>query len=111
MEQLPAGIFPGESHLDRAAASLAASAKRAGLAHIDHVMLNTRGDGFIAVQGNPQEPGRHLALVDRHAALSQSLQQSTDLLAQEIPPQQREQVRAQAEHMEHRAGLAIGMRQ
>lgn len=111
MTQLPAGIFRSESDLDQAAASVAVVAKRAGLAHIDHVVLNTRGDGFIAVQGSPQEPGRHLALVDRHAALSQSLQQSTNLLAQESSPHQREQVRAQMDHMEHHAGLSIGMRQ
>jgi len=111
MEQLPAGTFRTDIELERATAALVSSAKQAGLSHIDHVMLNTRGDGFIAIQGNPHDPGRQLALVDRHAALSQSLQQSTGSLAQHASPHQQEQVRAQAEQMEHRAGLSIGMRQ
>lgn len=110
LAHLPQGTFRSAVELDQAAGALASSAKRAGLDRIDHVMLNTRGDGFIALQGHPHDPGRHLASVDRETAVSQPLQQSTVPLMQEGSTRQHEQTRVHLEQVEHRAGLAIGMR-
>jgi len=73
--------------------------------------MNTRGDGVIAVQGNLQDPGRALALVDKAQAASQSVEQSSVRLAEHATNlQQQNAQHAQMQHMEHRAGLAIGMR-
>jgi len=108
---LPEGIFRTEAELDRAAGALASTARLAGLSHIDYVMLNSRGDGLIGVQGDPRSPSRHVVSVSRTEAVTQSLEESTRLLAgQKLTEDQAAQARTQAEHMEHRAGLAIGMR-
>jgi putative chitinase len=110
LEQLPPETFRSEAELDRAGATLALSAKQAGISHIDHVMLNTRGDGLIAIQGSPQDPGRHLASVDKMTAISQSLERSTASLDEHVSAHGHAQAQAQMEHVEHRAGLSIGMR-
>lgn len=109
LAQLRAGNSAGEDGLDRAAAALAASARLAGLRRIDQVMPNARGDGFIALQGEPRDPGRHLASVATEDA-AQSIERSTARLAQEGPPRPHGQAPAQLEHLEHRAGSSFALR-
>jgi peptidoglycan hydrolase-like protein with peptidoglycan-binding domain len=104
--------FRTEAELDRVTAAVVSGAKQAGLTHIDHVMMNTRGDGLIAVQGNLQDPARHVVSIDKVSAITQSIEQSTTRLAQqEMAHQQSVQTQVRAEHMEHRSGLVLGMRQ
>lgn len=111
MRQLPSGTFQNSDELDKGAAAVAQAAKQAGVSRIDHVVLSTRGDNLIVVQGNLQDPGRHLVSVAKASAVAQSLEQSTDRLAQHVAEHQ-ESARAQArmDHMEHRNGLVVGMR-
>jgi hypothetical protein len=111
MKRLPLGTFHGNGEFDRAAAALASEAKRAGLTQIDHVMMSTQGDRLIAVQGNLQDPGRHVISVDKAGAWAQSVEQSTARLDQQTMDHERSaQVQARAEHMEHRNGLVLGIR-
>lgn len=102
--------FRSEADLDRVSAALASTARQVGLGHIDHVMMNTRGDRVIAVQGNPQDPARQIASVDKTQAIAQPLEQSTSQLAVHVTSQSTAQVHAQSEHVEYRAGLSMGMR-
>lgn len=111
LQQLPAGTFRNAQALDNTAGALVQQAREAGVARIDHVMLNTRGDGVIAVQGNPQDPARHLAFVDRAQAAAQPLERSTELLtAHDTHRLQSAQIQTQLQHQEHRSGLAMAMR-
>jgi hypothetical protein len=111
MKRLPAGTFHSNSELDRSAAALASEAKQAGFTQIDHVMMNTRGDRLVAVQGNLHDPGRHVVSIERANAIAQSIEQSTTRANQQtIDRQQSAQVQARAEHVEHRSGLVLGIR-
>ena len=110
--QLPPGTFREGPELDNTSAALASKSKQAGLSHVDHVMLNTRGDGVIVVQGNLHDPARQFISVDKTQAASQSVERSTDELAAAYAAnRQHAQVQAQAQHMEHRSGLVMGIRQ
>jgi len=105
------GSFRSEVELDRAAAAVVSTAKQAGINHIDHVMMNTRGDSVIAVQGNLQDPAKNFVTVDKAHAVGQSLEQSTAQLAEHMADRQQQSAQqTQMQHMEHRAGLATGMR-
>lgn len=112
IKQLSQGQFRSDAELDRASAALSSAAKQAGLTHIDHVVMNTRGDRLIAVQGNLQDPGRHVVSIEKTNAVTQSVEQSTARLAQHVVDhQQSAQAQVRAEHMEHRSGLVLGVRQ
>jgi putative chitinase len=114
MQQLPSGTFRNSVEMDNASANVALKAKQSGISHIDHVMMNTRGDGLIAVQGNLHNPARHFVSVDKAQAASQSVEQSTIQLAQHAVAHQQgsqiAQAHAQMENVEHRAGLSMGVR-
>jgi len=105
------GSFRSEAELDRVAAAVVSTARQAGIRHVDHVMMNTRGDSVIAVQGNPQDPAKHFVAVDRAQAAGQSLEQSTAQLAEHMANRHQQSAQhTQMEHMEHRSGLTVGMR-
>jgi peptidoglycan hydrolase-like protein with peptidoglycan-binding domain len=111
LKELHGASFRSEAELDRVAAVMASTAKQAGISHIDHVMMNTRGDSVIAVQGNPKDPAKHFVAVDRAQAAGQSLEQSTAQLAEHMANRQQQSAQhTQMEHMEHRSGLTVGMR-
>lgn len=110
LRQLPEGTFRSNGELDNAAAAMTAKARQAGLAHIDHVVPNIRGDGFIAVQGGLQDPARQMASVEKQVAVSQSIERSTAQMAEGAVAQQQAQASVQMQHMEHRSGLVVGMR-
>lgn len=110
VRHLPAGTFRNAIEMDNAAAALASKARQSGVTHIDHVMLNTRGDGVIGVQGSPQDLARQLVSVDRMQAAAQSLERSTNELAAHAAGHQQAQVHAQMQHIEHRSGLSVGMK-
>lgn len=111
MRLLSEGEFSSDVELDRAAGSLVSTAKLQGLSHIDHVTLNTRGDRLIGIQGNLQDPDRHVVSIDKAQAISQSLQHSTAQLAeQRVVRDEAERMRVQMEQMEHRNGLVMGVR-
>lgn len=104
-------LFRNGGELDRGAGALACAASKAGLTHIDHVMISTRGDRLIAVQGNLEDPSRHVVSIDKGSALAQTVEQSTRRAAQQTMDQQQSaQVQARAEHVEHRSGLVLGIR-
>jgi putative chitinase len=111
LEQLSPGLFRNSGELDRGAAALASAASMAGVTHIDQVMMNTRGDRLIAVQGDLQDPGKHVVWIDKAGALAQSVEQSTARLDQQAMDHQKSaQAQARAEHVEHRSGLVFGIR-
>lgn len=112
LRQLPPGTLRNVDELNSTAAALAQKAKESGISRIDHVLMNTRGDSVIAVQGNPQDPARNFVSVDKVDATSQSIEQVTVRMAQQaVDQQQSAQVQVRAEHMEHRSGLVLGIRQ
>jgi putative chitinase len=109
--QLPAGTFRNDVEMDNAAAALASKARQAGMTHVDHVMLNSRSEGVIGVQGNPHDPARQLVSVDKLQAATQSLvHSSAELASNAANREQQAQSQAQMQHMEYRSGLAVGMR-
>lgn len=111
LRQLPSGTFRNAEELNNSAAVLAQKAREGGISRIDHVLMNTRGDSVIAVQGNPHDPAKHFVAVDRTQAAGQSLEQSTAQLAEHMANRHRQDAQnAQMEHMEHRSGLIVGMR-
>jgi X-Tfes, XVIPCD/Putative peptidoglycan binding domain len=111
VRQLPAGTFRNGMEENNAAAMLAQKAKDSGMSRIDHVLMNTRGDGVFAVQGNPQDPARHLVSVDKAQAAAQSVERSTELLAaRDVNHLQSVQVHTQMQHQEHHNGLSMIMR-
>lgn len=111
VRQLPPGTFRNESEMVNVAAALAQRAKEGGMSHIDHVLINTRGDGVFAVQGNPLDSSRHVVLVDKAQATAQSVARSTELASEHDAGRRHSaQVQAQAQHQEHRAGLSMAMR-
>lgn len=110
LRQLPAGSFRNDAEVDNTAAALAHTAHQSGVSRIDHVLLSTRGDGVFALQGHPHDPARHLVSVDRAQAAAQSVARSTELLATHDASRPAIQVQAQMQHLEHRAGLSVGMR-
>jgi len=111
LSELRGASFRSEAELDRVAAAVVSTARQAGIRHIDHVMMNTRGDSVIAVQGNPQDPAKHFVSVDRAQAAGQSLEQSTAQLAEHMMNRHQQSAQhTQMEHMEYRSGLSVGMR-
>lgn len=111
LRQLPPGILRTPDELNNTAAMLAQKARESGISRIDHVLMNTRGDRVIAVQGDPQDPARNFVAIDKVQAASQSLEQSTaHLLRREIDHQQLTQAQVRAEHVEHRSGPVLGIR-
>lgn len=110
VRHLPVGTFRNAVEMDNAAAALASKAWQTGVTRIDHVMLNTRGDGVIGVQGNLQDPARQMVSVDRVQAAAQSVERSTNELAAHAAVHQQAQVHARLQHVEHRSGLSMGMR-
>lgn len=107
---LKMGGFRAGLEADNVAAALASKAKQAGMNHIDHVMLNSQGDRVIGVQGSLQDPARQLVFVYRADAVSQSVERSTNELAEHAASRQQAQVHTQMQHMEHRSGLSFGMK-
>ncbi|MFC5571077.1 XVIPCD domain-containing protein [Lysobacter yangpyeongensis] len=111
LRQLPAGTFHGGREIDNVAAALALKARESGVTRIDHVLMNTRGDGVFAVQGNPLDPARHLVLVNKTQAAAQTVAHSTELMAtQDNSRLHAAQTQVQLQHQEHRAGLSMVMR-
>lgn len=111
LRQLPPGSFHNDRELNNLAAALALKARENGVTRIDHVLMNTRGDGVCAVQGNPLDPARHVVLVDKAQAAAQTVAHSTELMAaQDSSRLHAAQAQVQLQHQEHRAGLSIVMR-
>lgn len=111
LKELHGSSLRNEPELDRVAAAVTLTARQDGITRIDHVMMNTRGDSVIAVQGDPMDPAKRFVAVDRAQAAGQSLEQSTTQLAEYMANRYRQSAQhAQMEHMEHRAGLSVGMR-
>lgn len=112
LRQLPPGAFRNADEMNNTAATMAQKAREGEISRIDHVLMNTRGDSVFAVQGNLQDPARNFVAVDKVQAASQSIEQSTARLEQHVVDQQQSaQVQVRAEHMEHRSGLVLGIRQ
>ena len=112
LRQLPPSTFRNAEELSNTAAALAQKARENSISRIDHVLMNTRGDGVFAVQGNnPQDPARHLVSVDKAQATAQSVERSTELLAtQDASRLHSAQIQTQMQHQEHRSGLSMAMR-
>jgi peptidoglycan hydrolase-like protein with peptidoglycan-binding domain len=80
--QLPAGTFKNEQERQNAAGSAVYEAKVSGMNTVDKVELNTSRTGLIVSEGNPQTTGNR-ELVKLEGAVSQSLDKSTQLIAQD----------------------------
>lgn len=111
LKELHGSSLRNEAELDRVAAAVTSTARQGGITRIDHVMMNTRGDSMIAVQGDPMDPAKRFVAVDRSQAAGQSLEQSTTQLAEYMANRYQQSAQyTQMEHMEHRSGLSVGMR-
>ncbi|MEH6420840.1 XVIPCD domain-containing protein [Pseudomonas sp. CGJS7] len=78
---------------ERAAATLTYEARLSGLNEINHVVQSVNGSGLFAVQGALDNPAHHRVFANTQQAVAQSIEQSTQRLAQDVsaPMQQAEQ--------------------
>lgn len=72
---------------ERAAATLTYEARMSGLKEINHVVQNVNGSGVFAVQGGLNDPAHHRVFADKQQAMGQSVEQSSQRLAQDAPAQ------------------------
>ncbi|MFK3649771.1 XVIPCD domain-containing protein [Lysobacter enzymogenes] len=79
---------------ENAAAALTYEARVSGLGRIDHVVQNVNGTGVFAVQGGLNDPAHHRVFADKQQAMHQSVEQSSQRLAQDAPAQQQGQQQA-----------------
>ncbi|UZW63078.1 XVIPCD domain-containing protein [Lysobacter enzymogenes] len=84
----PNGGFRNPEEMQRAAAALTYDASVAGMNKIDHVVRNGDGSGLFAVQGGLSDPSHQRVHVGAQEAVSRSVEQTTQQLAQDKPQQQ-----------------------
>ncbi|MDR1075488.1 MAG: peptidoglycan-binding protein [Xanthomonadaceae bacterium] len=84
-----------EQQLQNLAATAAFEARFSGLSRIDHMVINRDGSGLTAVQGSLSDPGNQRAYMDKEQAISQPVEQSTRLMAQETRQQDQQKEQAQ----------------
>lgn len=77
------GGFSNRQELQQMAGQIVFEAKVTGLQRIDHVLPNKSGDGFFAVQGEMTSPTMQRVFVDRAQAQHQSLEHSSQQVAEE----------------------------
>ena len=83
LEQLGPAAFGSRTELDNAAAKLAQEGRHAGLQRIDHVVMSRDGRTLFAVQGDMNDPGHQRVHADRHAAVQQPMEQTSQQLRDE----------------------------
>ncbi|SDY19862.1 Peptidoglycan-binding (PGRP) domain of peptidoglycan hydrolases-containing protein [Lysobacter sp. yr284] len=76
---------------ERAAATLTYEARMSGLKDINHVVQNVNGNGVFAVEGGLNDPAHHRVYADKQQAMSQSVEQTSQRLAQDAPARQADQ--------------------
>lgn len=87
----PEAGFRTAQDRERAAATLTYEARVSGMNRIDHVVQNVNGSGVFAVQGALNDPAHLRVFADKQQAMSQSVEQSSQRLAQDAPAQQHSQ--------------------
>ncbi|WP_255322815.1 XVIPCD domain-containing protein [Lysobacter sp. K5869] len=98
----PEAGFRGAQDRERAAATLTYEARVSGMNRIDHVVQNVNGNGVFAVQGGLNDPAHHRVYADKQQAMNQSVEQSSQRLAQDAPAQQATQQQSQQQqHQQH----------
>lgn len=93
---------------DNLAAALAVEARTGGLRSADHVVLSKDGSRAFVIEGELDSPGRRMSYVDTAQAAAQSMERSSQQLAQltreqDIQDQQRQDER-QTERQAERRG-------
>jgi murein DD-endopeptidase MepM/ murein hydrolase activator NlpD len=80
LANLPAGVFKNDRERQNAAGSLTYEARMSGMTSIDGVLLSSDQSKLLATQGDPKTTGERV-VTDRAQAVTQSLLQSSELLA------------------------------
>ncbi|WP_394539744.1 peptidoglycan-binding domain-containing protein [Lysobacter enzymogenes] len=80
-----AGFGGDRDKLERAAATMVYEAKVSGFNKIDHVVASADGQRLFAVQGELQDPSHRRVVADKAQAVGQSVEQTTQALAQDVP--------------------------
>ncbi|MGO1069110.1 XVIPCD domain-containing protein [Lysobacter sp. CA199] len=81
----PQAGFHSQQDRECAAATLACKARVSGMDRIDHVVQNVSGTGVFAVQGGLNDPAHYRVFADKQQAMGQSVEQSSQRLAQDAP--------------------------
>lgn len=81
----PQAGFHTAQDRERAAATLTYDARMNGMDRIDHVVQNVNGTGVFAVQGALNDPAHHRVFADKQQAMAQTVEQSSQQLAQDGP--------------------------
>lgn len=76
--------FDGRESLERAAATMVYEARVSGLSRIDHIVQSADGTRIFAVQGELQDPSHRRVVADKDQATTQSVEQTTQALAQDV---------------------------
>jgi len=87
----PDAGFRTPQERERAAATLTYEARMSGLKEINHVVQNVNGNGVFAVQGGLNDPAHHRVYADKQQAMSQSVEQTSQQMRQDVPQQQLQQ--------------------
>ncbi|MGN7918920.1 XVIPCD domain-containing protein [Lysobacter antibioticus] len=92
---------------DNLAAALALEARTGGLRSADHVVLSKDGSRAFVIEGELDSPSRRMSYVDTAQAAAQSMERSSQQLAQlnreqELQDQQRQDERQAERQAEHR---------
>lgn len=97
----PAGFGGDRDKLERAAATMVYEARVTGMNRIDAIVTSADGNRIFAVQGNPQDPGHQRVVADKAQAVGQSVEQTSQALAQDVPEkaQREEKQQSQARAM------------
>ena len=93
LAKLPNGTFKSEQERNNAAGAVTYEAKVSGMTQIDAIVPNKSGNGLIATQGNSQTTGERI-VVQKDAAVTQPVDKSTQMIAQDVPAQLTPAVRA-----------------
>ncbi|MGO1069115.1 XVIPCD domain-containing protein [Lysobacter sp. CA199] len=83
----PNGGFANREQMERAAATLTYESRVHGMTQIDHVVPNADRSGYFAVQGGLTDPGHQRVLANKDQAVSQSVEQTSVQLRQDVPQQ------------------------
>ncbi|UNP27431.1 XVIPCD domain-containing protein [Lysobacter gummosus] len=106
----PQAGFKTHQDLERAAATLTYEARVSGMKQIDHVVPNVNGTGVFAVQGALNDPAHHRVFADKQQAMSQTVEQSSQRLAQDAPAlaQQQAEQHTQQQQQQQQQRMTMG---
>lgn len=93
----PAGFGGDRDKLERAAATMVYEARVSGMNRIDAIVTSADGNRIFAVQGSPQDPSHQRVVADKAQAVGQSVEQTSQALAQDVPEKAQREEKQQSQ--------------